>query len=566
MSNKLYGNISGLGSSEQKTLERIYRRKLPSNFISTHQFNRELCGLSHQLGKKLGVLVNRRGDIEYVIVGEERLIFFEQLKKERVAPTELRGLRLLQTCFKNEEFSRQELADLILLKLDLLLKVKVDENGYPGLSYLVHLKPDNQTGQGFEFYPAFAPGQLELNFQELVRALEEEFARSRIKNKSAGQEGVILVKVVLSKKKGARIDKWRMEQETQELWALARSAGVAVLDSVVQHREHYHSRYLVGEGKLEEITIRAMQLGAETLVFDHELSPAQINAIEDYTGLKAVDRSQLILDIFAQRAQSREGKIQVELAQYRYLLPRLVGLGREMSQLVGGIGTRGPGETKLEIDRRKIKERIRRLEGELEQVRRARSQRRALRTRRQVRIVSIVGYTNAGKSTLLNALTNSQVRVEDKLFATLDPTTRRLRFPRERELIITDTVGFIRNLPKELFSAFRATLEELEDADLLIHIADSSSPELEEQIQTVEKIISELGLEQKLSILALNKIDLIEQTRKRLLFNRFPEAVMISALEQGTFMPLLLAIEEKLWLTRTETKEAWELLGYSGKT
>jgi len=340
---------------------------------------------------------------------------------------------------------------------------------------------------------------------------------------------------------------------------------VIVLDEMVQHREQYHSKYLIGSGKLEELTVRAMQLGADTLIYDHELTPAQVSAIEDYTGLKVVERSQLILDIFAQRAQSREGKIQVELAQYRYMLPRLVGKGIEMSRLVGGIGTRGPGETKLEVDRRRIKNRIANLERELENVRKSRFQRRQLRQRRDVPIVSIIGYTNAGKSTLLNALTNSNVRAENRLFATLDPSSRRIRFPRERELIITDTVGFIRNLPKELFQTFRATLEELEDADLLLHIADASSPELEFQIQTVEKILEELELSGKAQLLALNKIDLLDQASRNLLQKRFPEAVLFSALDQNTFLPLLLAIEEKLWFSRTEEKESWQALGYSGR-
>ena len=257
----------------------------------------------------------------------------------------------------------------------------------------------------------------------------------------------------------------------------------------------------------------------------------------------------------------------MELAQYKYMLPRLLGKGVAMSQIVGGIGTRrGPGETKLEVDRRRIRDRISHLERELEQVRKSRSQRRFLRDRRNVPVVSIVGYTNAGKSTLLNSLTGSHVRAENRLFATLDPSSRRIRFPRERELIITDTVGFIRNLPKDLFAAFRATLEEMEDADLLVHIADATSPEMENQIATVEKILNELGLASKPVILTLNKVNLLDEPARLRRQRLYPGAILISALEQKTFMPLLLAVKEKLWLSRTEEAEAWKSLGYSGKS
>jgi len=565
MTQRIYGNISGLGSGEEKLFLRLYFRRIDLNSISSHLFNRELCELTHQLGRKVGVLVNRKGAIEYVIIGEDQIILIPDLNLGTIAPGEFRGLRLIRTFRKGDPISQQDLSDLALLRLDLILKVEVSEEGYPGNSYLAHLKPHNQEGGSYEIYPAFPAGQLNLNFTELIAGLEEEFARSRPKGKVPGQEGVILVKVSLGKKKGARIDRFQIGQEMAELKALAESSGVMVLDQLVQQRESYHSHYLTGRGKLEEITVRAMQLGAETLVYDHELSPAQVNAIEEYSGLKVIDRSQLILDIFAQRAQSREGKIQVELAQYRYMLPRLVGKGAEMSRLIGGIGTRGPGETKLEVDRRRIKNRISHLERELEQVRRSRAQRRRLRERRKVPIVSIVGYTNAGKSTLLNALTNSRVRVEDRLFATLDPSSRRIRFPRERELIITDTVGFIRNLPQELFQTFRATLEELEDADLLLHIADSASPELEQQIQTVEKILGELGLDRKPLILVLNKIDLLDQATRAILKRTSPDAVQISALERDSFLSMLLAIEEKLWASRTEEQESWRALGYSGR-
>jgi GTP-binding protein HflX len=320
---------------------------------------------------------------------------------------------------------------------------------------------------------------------------------------------------------------------------------------------------MVGEGKLRQISARAMQLGADTLIYDHELTPAQVLAIEESSGLKVVDRTQLIMDIFAQRARTREGKIQVELAQLRYLLPRLVGRGVEMSRLTGGIGTRGPGETKLEVDRRKIRDRIHHLERDIVQIRKGRATRRVRRERRGAPVVSIVGYTNTGKSTLLNALTNSQVAVADQMFATLDPTSRRLRFPREREIIITDTVGFIRDLPKDLLAAFRATLEELTDADLFLHVADASNPNLERQVQTVEQLLKELDFTETESLLVLNKADLLEEGTVRSLARRCPEAVLISALDRATFRPLLRAMEDRLWPEQESAEETlWQALGF----
>ncbi|HOG13116.1 MAG TPA: GTPase HflX, partial [Smithellaceae bacterium] len=280
--------------------------------------------------------------------------------------------------------------------------------------------------------------------------------------------------------------------------------------------------------------------------FDHELTPAQVRSIGDFTGLKVIDRTQVILDIFARRAHSREGKIQVELAQLKYLLPRLMHKDTSLSRLAGGIGGTGPGETRLEIDRRRIRERIHRLEKDLKSVAKSRGQRRGRREKSGLPVISIVGYTNAGKSTLLNTLTQSAVLAEDKLFATLDTKSARLRFPRDTEAIITDTVGFIRNLPRELFSAFRATLDELQEADLLLHVIDVSGSRFEEQIAAVESILEELEIHDKPAIRVFNKTDRLEN--KALLENlcrRF-DAVPVSALDKTTLFGLLERIEAAL--------------------
>ncbi len=341
------------------------------------------------------------------------------------------------------------------------------------------------------------------------------------------------------------------EDSLDELTELARTADVVVLERVVQRPRQLHPKYLMGEGKLKEVIIRALQQRATLLIFDQELSPGQVRAISEMVEMKVIDRSQLILDIFARRAHTRDGKVQVELAQLKYILPRLSGKGMALSRLTGGIGGRGPGETKLEIDRRRVRDRIRRLEKELDEMALGRRQRRQKRIRAGVPIVSIVGYTNAGKSTLLNALTQSEVFTENLLFATLDTSTRRLRFPLEREVIITDTVGFIRKLPKSLLGAFKATLEELSDADLLLHVVDLSNPRFGEQITAVERILQDLELDRIPRLLVFNKIDLTPAEEIAPLCRRY-QGIPVSARDRSTFQPLLHEMENRFWPGETE--------------
>ncbi|MFP3871239.1 MAG: GTPase HflX, partial [Syntrophobacteria bacterium] len=282
-------------------------------------------------------------------------------------------------------------------------------------------------------------------------------------------------------------------------------------------------------------------------IFDQDLNPSQVRSITDFTELRVIDRTQLILDIFAQRAKTREGKIQVEMAQLKYMLPRLVVKDDALSRLTGGIGGRGPGETKLEINRRRVRDRIARLEGQLKKISKQRGQRRERRLRTGLPIISIIGYTNAGKSTLLNALTYSQEQVEDRLFATLDPASRRLRFPRDREAIITDTVGFIRDLPDDLVEAFGATLEELRHADLLLHVIDLSNPRFEEQMQAVEEILEGLDLHQTGRIHVFNKLDLVEDGKYVKNVCRRYQGLAISALNTDSLRPLVAALEDRLF-------------------
>ncbi|RMD52142.1 MAG: GTPase HflX, partial [Nitrospirae bacterium] len=379
----------------------------------------------------------------YVIVGDAKGIMLPDLSEYPLGRKSLRGLRLLHTHLKNEPLSQEDLTDLMLLRLDAVFSFGVMKSGNPGHCYWAHLIPkgDYEVSGPIDYH------KFHIDFYNFIKAIESEMDRERASriNVNDKRERAILVSV------SDTSSVYEQRESIDELEELAKSCDVFVVDKVVQRPKRINPKYLMGIGKLKELTIQALQKGATLLIFDQDLTPAQTNAISELIELKVIDRSQLILDIFANRAHSRDGKVQVELAQLRYRLPKLTGKGTAMSRLTGGIGGRGPGEMKLEIDRRRVRDRIAILEKELKHLSRARKQRKAKRSSSGLPIISIVGYTNAGKSTLLNTLTNSSTFVESKMFATLDTASRRLRFPKERDVIITDTVGFIRNLPKDLF-------------------------------------------------------------------------------------------------------------------
>ena len=516
----------------------------------TQEFARQLTELSHELNRQVGVLVDRKGHVEYVIVGDARGLVLPDLKRVRVGAERFRGLRCLHTHLAGEELTQDDLTDLALLRLDLMASIDVRNDGLPGLVRVAHLLPangspnkavkgddeldlsDDKAPEIWGFLEPRVPSQLDVDFIGLIESLEEEMARARhIRDRRDQRDRAILVSVTTGTVTSA-------QESLDELRELARSSGVVVLDSIVQRRPKLDPRSLVGRGKLDELIIRSLQLGADVIIFDQNLTSAQVRTINEATDLKIIDRTQLILDIFAQRAQSREGKIQVELAQLKYMLPRLTGSGTEMSRLMGGIGGRGPGETKLEVDRRRVRDRIHHLEKQTEQIRTSRKVQRTRRSRRDVPIISIVGYTNAGKSTLLNALTESSVTAEDRMFATLDPTSRRLRLPRDQEVIINDTVGFIRDLPPDLITAFRATLEEMESSDVLVHLVDASSPQLDNHIASVHEILEDLKLSEIPRLLVFNKVDLLNEDEIANL-RRTYKAVTISALDRESFAPML---------------------------
>ena len=481
------------------------------------------------------------------MVGNHQQIVIPNLEKYRSGGGRLKGLRCVHTHLQHEPLTRDDLMDLALLNLDLMAAVTIDKHGRPDRVHAAHLLPERMNGTNWEIMPRLGAGQLDIGCQDLIGSLESEFARKAQAQKVKRKwERAVLVSVTTASKR-------RAQDSMAELRELAESCRIAVVDTVIQHRRRVDARFLMGQGKLSELVILALQKGADLLIFDQELNPSQVRSITDLTELKVIDRTQLILDIFAQRARSREGKIQVELAQFKYLLPRLVGKGTAMSRLTGGIGGRGPGETKLEIDRRRVRNRIAHLEKSLASIQKQRAQRRAKRNKRGLPVISIIGYTNAGKSTLLNTLTHSTVLAESRLFATLDPTSRKKRLPKEADVIITDTVGFIRQLPQELITAFRATLEELEDADCLIHVIDISNSRFPHQIESVERILEDLHLDRIPGLRVLNKQDLVDPVTVRKLARKW-NGVPISANDQHTLAPLLEKIE--MLVSRAKTRAA----------
>jgi GTP-binding protein HflX len=534
------GNTSGLKPSQLKRLEHLYRRRAALTQVIPPEFARALGELSNELGRQIGVLLDRRGHVAFVVVGDAHKIFLPDVGRQRAGQSRLRGLRLVHTHLRAEPLTRDDLTDLARLRLDLVAAIAIDDAGRPAKIHCAHLLPDNPDGQMWRVLEPLSPHAAELDFTALIRGLEEEFAR-RTPLRRAGdrRERALLVHLFIGPVPDA-------EERKAELPELARTAGVEVVGTVVQRRAEADGRTLIGKGKLEEVVLRALQLDADLVIFDRNLSPSQARNVAELTDLKVIDRTQLILDIFAKRAHSRDGKVQVELAQLKYLFPRLAMKQEALSRLTGGIGGQGPGETTLEIQRRRARDRIARLEREIERLAKERGVRRAKRESRGVPQVAIVGYTNAGKSTLFNALTRASVLVEDKLFATLDPTSRRLRFPKDRELLLTDTVGFIRDLPPDLVNAFRATLEELYEADLLLHVCDVADPHLEGRIEAVERILREMKLEAVPRLLVYNKIDLLSPAELARI-TRGTNALPVSALDVETTRTLLWRMEALLW-------------------
>jgi GTPase len=478
-------------------------------------------------------------------VGTLRQTQIPALELPRYGAERLCGLRCVATKLKTEPPKEASLTAMVLQRLDALVVLTLTRagferrgggaTGYVKEAYIAHLLPLSDLNPDNRYYwTVSTPLSLDVltkqDFLDMVESLEAEFQREYVAQQvDADRDRVILVGLNTE-------DMTDEEFETglKELGRLVDTAGGEVLDIIRQKRSHPDSQMVVGTGKVEEIALKIQTLGANLVAFDRDLSPAQVRNLETQFGVRVVDRTEVILDIFAQRAQSRAGKLQVELAQLEYMLPRLTGRGQAMSRLGGGIGTRGPGETKLETERRTIQRRIARLQQEVNQLQAHRSRLRQQRQKQEVPSVAIVGYTNAGKSTLINALTNAEVYAADQLFATLDPTTRRLSVPEldrceSRTILLTDTVGFIQELPPSLVDAFRATLEEVTEADALLHVVDLSHRAWHAQLRSVMSILGEMPITPGPMLVAFNKIDCVDSETLKKAKEEFPLAVFISA-------------------------------------
>jgi GTP-binding protein HflX len=532
------GKTNGLKAGQIKRLSRLAQRRMKSDEIVSPDFAASMAALSFEIKRQIGLLIGREGTVYSVLVGDERSILIPNISHLRFGKGRLRGVRWVHTHLKNEPLTRDDLTDLSLLQLDLVAAIGLLPNGVVGSLYVAHLLPPNPEGEVYESLPPRPVHQFDLPLTEFLAALDAEFEVGSGHAQPGADRSLERVMLV-SVSKAARLD---IESSLDELADLARSARLAPIDRVIQRPQALHPKYLLGQGKLKEVIVSARQQQIDLLIFDQPLTPLQTREIGKITEMKVIDRTQLILDIFAQRAKTREAKVQVELAQLRHQLPRLSDRSTALSRLTGGIGGRGPGETRLEIDLRRARDRVTRLEREHETLSRARSRRRVQRAESRLPIFSIVGYTNAGKSTLLNALTASHIATGNRLFETLDTTTRRLRFPREREVILTDTVGFIHALPDDLMGAFRSTLDELRDACLLIHLVDISHPRFAQQMAAVTETLGALELSQTPRLLVFNKIDRVDPDEVTNLCARHA-AVAVSALRPESLKPLLAELE-----------------------
>ena len=535
----IHGNTQGLKSSQIKQIKRLYHQRLPGDRLTTPEFAQRLAAVSSDIEEPICAYINRRGQVIRVGVGSLRQTQIPPLELPRYGAERLCGIRCIATQLNDATPNNGCLTAMAMQRLDAYVSLVLSgggferrgggATGYISKGFLAHLVPHPEAN--WTVSPPLSLDDLsEQDFLELVEGLEEEFRREYVARQIHPSQDRALIVGLL----GDRTATPAFNNTLTELGRLVETAGGEVLQTLYQKRGRAHPQTVVGEGKVQEIALLVQTLGATLVVFDRDLSPAQIRNLEQQIGVRVVDRTEVILDIFAQRAQTRAGKLQVELAQLEYMMPRLMGRGRAMSRLGGGIGTRGPGETKLETERRAIQKRITRLQREVTQLQAHRSRLRQQRQHQDVPTVALVGYTNAGKSTLLNALTNAEVYTADQLFATLDPTSRRLSVTtadthETLSMVLTDTVGFIHELPASLLDAFRATLEEVTEADSLLHVVDLSHPAWESQIESVTKILSDMPIACGPMLLAFNKVDQVDSETLALAQETYPKAVFISA-------------------------------------
>ena len=525
-------NTTGIKKSLLKRLEALKESTVEKYQLASEEIIAEICDITEETGKEIAVYIDRRGMVLDASIGDENTVTLKDFNIRR-SEESLSGVRCLHTHPNGfAGLSEVDISALKRMKFDIMSAVGVSDGKMTNATMAFLGADSDKQLRAVVMGPYSLNRLMKINILDIINEAEAAMKdiRKSSKEVDSDSERAVLVGV-------------EDEEALEELGELLKTAGCCEVGRMVQSRDKKDTAFFIGKGKLKELMLLSQAVEANLAVFDEELSGAQIRNLEEALGLKVIDRTQLILDIFAQRARSREGKLQVELAQLKYMMPRLIGLGLQMSRTGGGIGTRGPGEKKLEVDRRRIRDRLNDLENELKQLKKHRNLQREGRISGKAFQVCLVGYTNAGKSTLLNSLADADIYAEDQLFATLDPTTRRVTLGNGKEVLVTDTVGFIRKLPHDLIEAFKSTLEEVVYADLLIHVVDGSNPDYEDQARVVIDVLSELGAGDKASIMAINKIDKCPGKFTPEEYEDMENTVLISASER-TGLPKLLALIE----------------------
>lgn len=502
---EIKGNIKGIRDSVIAELQKLYDMQSPQ--LVSQELAVKLADITEYINREISVYITRSGQIIEIAVGGNATVELPSFSGRRGAGR-LSGIRCIHTHpGGNPYLSGVDISALKNNKYDAMVAIGIVSPDFTKseLTFGLITGIDSNENYTAECYGPYSIEDAEnINFVNTVSTIE------RILDKQTGTASLQVMSeraILIGMEWGRNDSLWTVDDSLEELKQLADTAGATVIKKFIQKRPKPDPAFFIGRGKVQELALYAQQENIDLCIFDDELSPAQQRNIESVMGIRILDRTALILDIFAQRARTNEGKLQVELAQLQYTLPRIMGKGLMLSRLGGGIGTRGPGETKLEVDRRRIRDRIAFIKDQIEKVKAVRSLHRSKRKKNNVFEVSLVGYTNAGKSTLLNTLTNSDIYAKDQLFATLDPTTRQLTLPNKQEIIITDTVGFIQRLPHQLIAAFRSTLEVVTEADLLVHVIDVSHELYKEQAAAVHEVLKEIGAETKPVITVYNKID-----------------------------------------------------------
>lgn len=536
----IYGEVSGIRKSLLEKIEKLYDFSLPIGQVFSEELATAMLEFSLIINREIAVYLNRRGKVTHVAIGDIRTVNLPSLDSRR-SENRLSGIRCIHTHPGGDSrLSSVDLSALRTMRFDLMAAISTTSTDEPQVSFgfISDIAIENQSLLTQTVGPLTLIEFINLDFSYLTSQIDRLLENSSKSKSLEETERAILVGL-------EQAGKWDITDSLDELGQLAETAGAEVVARIWQKKDRPDAALFIGKGKVQEISLLRQEHQANVIIFDDELSPSQQRNLEQTLGVKIIDRTSLILDIFAQRAKSHEGKLQVELAQLRYNLPRIGGQGLILSRLGGGIGTRGPGETKLEVDKRRIRARISDIDDQIDNIKKHRQLHRENRVAAKIPTIALVGYTNAGKSTLLNKLTAADVLAEDKLFATLDPTTRRTTLPNGLEILLTDTVGFIQKLPHQLISAFRATLEEVVHSDVLLHVVDASHPNYQQQMDAVFNVLRELKADTKPTLLVYNKYDKLDNSQlPRLL--RDQNSIAISAIEGTGIDKLLQMIEGHL--------------------